>query len=60
MDRKSALVLSALAVVVVGFLVVRDPIGAADTVHRGWDLLVGTLTMITEALTTFFRHLFAG
>lgn len=60
MDRKSVLVVVALAVIAAGYLVIRDPVGAADTVRQGWDMAVAALAAVADSLVTFFRHLFDG
>ncbi|RCW42876.1 hypothetical protein DFQ14_108136 [Halopolyspora algeriensis] len=60
MDRKGVLVVVSLAVIAAGFLVTRDPVGAAETVRRGWDLAVSALAMVADSLVTFLRHLFEG
>ncbi|MGI8305464.1 hypothetical protein [Saccharopolyspora hattusasensis] len=60
MDRKAVIVVVALVVVVLGSLLVRDPVGSADAVRSGFDLLVSAISAMANSLTTFFQHLFAG
>ncbi|GAA0530649.1 hypothetical protein GCM10011581_28650 [Saccharopolyspora subtropica] len=60
MNRKGVLVAVALVVVVLGALLVRDPVGAAEVVRSGFDLLVTAISTVGNSLTTFFQHLFAG
>lgn len=60
MDRKSTLALTALAVVAVGYLVIRDPVGAAGTVQDGWQLATGALGTVANSFSTFLQHLFQG
>lgn len=58
MDRKSVIVVVALVVLVAGFLTVRDPVAAAETVRTTWDLLASGVNAVVGALSTFFEHLF--
>lgn len=58
MDRRSTLALTVLAAVAVGYLVIRDPVGAAGTVQDGWNLVVGILTTVVRSFSTFLQHLF--
>lgn len=51
------LALGALAVAVVIFLLVRDPVGAANATRAGWDMLIAAVGTIVHAVTTFFQHL---
>jgi hypothetical protein len=60
MNRKAVIVIVALLVVVCGSLLVRDPVGAADVVRSGWDLLIVAISTMVNSLTTFFQHLFQG
>ncbi|GAB2749258.1 hypothetical protein GCM10027174_24550 [Salinifilum aidingensis] len=57
MDRKGVVVIVVLAVLVVGFLVVRDPVNAAGVVRNGWEALLSLVRTIGSALVTFFQHL---
>lgn len=58
MDRKTTVVIVVLVVGVAGFLLVRDPVGAADTVRNFWDVLVGLISKVASSLTTFLKQLF--
>ncbi|MEU6262656.1 hypothetical protein [Saccharopolyspora shandongensis] len=60
MNRKAVIVIVVLLVVVCGSLLVRDPIGAADVVRSGFDMLVSAISAMVNSLTTFLQHLFAG
>lgn len=60
MNRKSVLVVVALVVVAIGFLVIRDPVGAAGAVRQGWALVTGALAVVADSLSTFIRHLLQG
>ena len=61
MNRKNlAAVAGVIVVVAVLVLVVRDPIGAANTVREGWGMLVTGVSVVFNALATFLRQLFAG
>ncbi len=57
MDRKGVVVVVVLAVLVVGFFVVRDPVNAAGVVRTGWEALLNLVRTIGSALVTFFQHL---
>ncbi|GAA4615914.1 hypothetical protein [Saccharopolyspora hordei] len=58
MNRRPVIVVVVLVVIVCGFLLVRDPVGAATAVQTAWDLLVTAIGTVIESLTTFFQHLF--
>ncbi|KAA5834533.1 hypothetical protein ABT337_22590 [Saccharopolyspora hirsuta] len=58
MNRKPVIAVVVLVVVVLGFLLVRDPVGAASTVQAAWDLVISAITTVITSLTTFFQHLF--
>ncbi|NHD18039.1 hypothetical protein [Actinopolyspora sp. BKK1] len=60
MDRRSVLILVAFAVVAVGYLVVRDPVGAADIARQGATVLFDSVSFVFQSLVTFVRHLFEG
>ncbi|WP_019853358.1 hypothetical protein [Actinopolyspora mortivallis] len=60
MDRRSVLVLVACAVLAVGYLVVRDPVGSAGLVRQGATMLFDSVVFVLQSLVTFVRHLFAG
>ncbi|MEU5846711.1 hypothetical protein [Saccharopolyspora shandongensis] len=60
MNRKAVIVIVVLLVVVCGALLVRDPIGAADVVRSGFNMLVSAISAMVNSLTTFLQHLFAG
>ncbi|WP_175455164.1 hypothetical protein [Actinopolyspora saharensis] len=54
------LILVAFAVVAVGYLVVRDPVGAADIARQGATVLFDSVSFVFQSLVTFVRHLFEG
>lgn len=56
-DRKSVIVLVALAVAAIIFLLVRDPVGAANATRAGWELLIGAVATVVNSVTTFIQHL---
>ncbi|MER7012688.1 hypothetical protein ABT324_14815 [Saccharopolyspora sp. NPDC000359] len=58
MNRKPVIAVVVLVIVVLGFLLVRDPVGAASTVQAAWDLVISAVTTVISSLTTFFQHLF--
>lgn len=60
MDRKTVLVVVALVVIAMGYLVVRDPVGAAGVVRQGWDLAFNAVATVFESLVTFVRSLLRG
>ncbi|NYH79970.1 MULTISPECIES: hypothetical protein [Actinopolyspora] len=60
MDRKSVLILVAFAGIAVGYLVVRDPVGAAGIARQGATVLFDSVSFVFQSLVTFVRHLFAG
>ncbi|GAA4882456.1 hypothetical protein [Saccharopolyspora cebuensis] len=59
-NRKAVLGIVAVAVVVGGFLMIRDPVGAAAAVRGAWDVLLTAVSAVFRSLTTFFQHLFEG
>ncbi|RKT88374.1 hypothetical protein SAMN05421805_101185 [Saccharopolyspora antimicrobica] len=58
MNRKPVIAVVVLVVVVCGFLLVRDPVGAATTVQAAWELVITAVSTVFTSLTTFFQHLF--
>lgn len=60
MDRKTVLVVVALVVIAMGYLVVRDPVGAAGVVRQGWDFAFNAVATVFESLVTFVRSLLRG
>ncbi len=60
MKRKSVLAIGVVTAVALGYLVIRDPVGAAGTVQDGWELTTGALGTVAESFSTFLRHLFQG
>lgn len=61
MNSKNLQVLAAATVGVAALIfMIRDPVGSANAVRNGWDMLVGGLGSIGNALYMFIQTLFAA